>query len=91
MSPAAWSWIAAGVSIAGLWISGHNPRWGWGYGIGAQAVWVTYGWVTHQYGMIALSVAFVSIYSRNLYRWRGTLFRRAADERDSDLTEAGQR
>lgn len=76
MSPAAWSWIAAGVSVVGLWIGGFNPRWGWVYGIGCQAVWVTYGILTDQPGMIALSVAFVALYSRNILRWRGTRFER---------------
>lgn len=80
MSAAMWSWIAAAVSIAGLWISGHNPRWGWIYGIASQAVWVTYGLVTDQPGMLLLSVAFVILYGRNLRRWRGTRFQRAAAE-----------
>ncbi len=74
MSAAYWSWIAAGVSIAGLWISGLNPRWGWAYGIAAQAVWIAYGLATHQPGMLALSAAFLLIYGRNLWRWRHTRF-----------------
>jgi len=78
MSAAWWSWFAAAVSIGGLWIGGTNPRIGWIYGIASQAVWVTYGLVTNQPGMIALSVAFVSLYSRNIWRWRGTQFRPAS-------------
>jgi hypothetical protein len=74
VSPAAWSWVAAAVSIAGLWISGYSPRIGWLYGIASQGVWVAYGLVTDQPGMIALSVAFVVIYVRNLRRWRGVRF-----------------
>jgi hypothetical protein len=77
MSPATWSWIAAAVSVVGLWISGQNPRAGWAFGIACQAIWVTYGLSTSQPGMIALSVAFVALYSRNLWRWRGTRFERA--------------
>lgn len=80
MSIVAWSWLAAGVSILGLWISGLNPRTGWIYGLAAQAVWVCYGLVTDQPGMIALSVAFVVIYSRNLRRWKGTRFVRSAGQ-----------
>lgn len=78
MSPTLWSWIAAGVSIAGLYISGYSPRWGWIYGIASQAVWVAYGLATDQHGMIALSAAFLLIYGRNLWRWRGTTFTPAA-------------
>lgn len=77
MSPAIWSWIAAAVSIAGLWISGLNPRWGWAFGIATQAVWVTYGLATDQPGLLLLSAAFVGIYTRNLWRWRHTNFERA--------------
>ena len=76
MSAATWSWIAAVASIGGLWISGNNPRRGWLYGIACQAVWVAYGAATDQPGMIALSVAFVAIYGRNLRRWRHTRFER---------------
>jgi hypothetical protein len=75
MSASVWSWLAALVSIAGLWLSGHNPKIGWLYGIVSQGVWATYGLTTHQPGMIALSAAFVVIYTRNLRRWRGTRFR----------------
>lgn len=78
MSPGAWSWLAASLSIIGLWLSGYNPRVGWVYGIAIQAVWVAYGLDTDQPGMLALSAAFVAIYGRNLYRWRGTAFKRAA-------------
>lgn len=74
MSATTWSWVAAAVSVAGLWIAGFNPRTGWIYGIVSQGVWVTYGIATDQHGMIALSVAFVAIYSRNLWRWRFTRF-----------------
>ncbi len=78
MSPAAWSWLAAGVSIAGLWLGGINPRAGWVYGIASQAVWVSYGTMTQQPGMVALSVAFVGLYANNIRRWRGTRFERPA-------------
>lgn len=79
MSPAIWSWVAAAASVSGLWLSGYNPRWGWIYGICCQGVWTAYGWFTNQPGMIALSVVFVVIYTRNLRRWRGTRFQRAQD------------
>jgi hypothetical protein len=81
MTPASWSWIAAAISIAGLWIGGINPRIGWIYGIASQGLWVSYGWATDQPGMIALSVAFVAIYTRNLWRWRGTSFQLATREK----------
>jgi hypothetical protein len=87
MSASTWSWFAAAVSIAGLWISGYNPKAGWVYGIGSQAVWVTYGLATNQHGMIALSVAFVVIYARNLQRWRGTRFLRTARPRPGQVAE----
>ena len=90
MSAATWSWIAAGASIAGLWISGTNPRSGWVYGIVCQGVWVAYGLATEQPGMIALSVAFVIIYIRNLRRWRGHRFERAAKRAESAAAELGE-
>lgn len=82
MSAAVWSWIAAVVSVGGLWLAGINPRMGWVYGLGAQVVWALYGVMTQQPGMIALSVVFTLLYVRNLHRWRGTVFRRAAAASD---------
>lgn len=76
MSAATWSWFAAAVSVLGLWLSGLNPRIGWIYGLTSQAVWIAYGAETHQPGMLALSGAFLVLYSRNLWRWRGTHFHR---------------
>jgi hypothetical protein len=94
VSASLWSWIAAAASCAGLWLSGYNPRWGWVYGICCQGVWTAYGWFTHQPGMIALSVVFVVIYTRNLRRWRGTRFQRQpepAAEKEKTPCGAGAR
>lgn len=77
MSAEVWSWVAAAASIVGLWLSGQNPRWGWAYGIACQGIWTAYGLATGQSGMLALSAVFVVMYSRNLWRWRGTRFERA--------------
>jgi hypothetical protein len=87
LSASTWSWLAAVVSIVGLWIAGYNPRTGWIYGIASQAVWITYGLTTNQPGMIALSVAFVTIYLRNLWRWRGRRFERVVQHRPEPSTE----
>lgn len=75
MSPETWSWVVAGASALGLWVSGQNPRSGWIYGIACQALWVSYGLAIDQPGIVALSFVFVFIYSRNLHRWRRTDFR----------------
>jgi hypothetical protein len=89
VTPEQWSWIAAAVSIVGLWVGGHSPRAGWVYGIACQAVWAAYGWSTGQYGMIALSAAFVLIYLRNLNRNRGAQFIRPQLPADAQLVVDG--
>ena len=78
MSAAAWSWVAAAVSVLGLIISGQNPRGGWIFGGLSQGVWIAYGLATGQPGMIFLSAAFICLNSRNLWRWKGTRFERQA-------------
>lgn len=85
MSAATWSWIAAVVSVAGLWISGYNPKIGWAYGIISQGVWIAYGLATNQPGMIALSLAFIVIYLRNLRRWRGSRFERTPQRSEEQV------
>jgi hypothetical protein len=52
--------------VLSLWISGLNPRTGWAYGIASQSVWIAYGLLTHQPGMIALSGAYTGLYGRNI-------------------------
>jgi hypothetical protein len=75
MSTAAvWSWIAAVVSVAGLWLAGANPRAGWISGCVSQTVWAVYGGVTGQPGMIALSGVYIVLYGRALWNARGTQF-----------------
>jgi hypothetical protein len=78
VSNAVWSIVTAAVSVAGVWLAGHNPRWGWQWGLGAQVVWLVAGLATGRPGDVILSVVFTVIYLRNLRRWRGTRFQPAA-------------
>lgn len=90
MSPAAWSWVTAAVSISGLWVGGTNPRAGWIYSIANQSVWIAYGLATSQPGMIALSAAFIILNGRNLWRWKGTRFQPHTQGPIKADPEAGQ-
>lgn len=66
-----WSLVTMSASVTGLWLAGHDPRWGWWAGLPTQAVWVVGGLVTDRPGDIILSVIFTVIYVRNLRRARG--------------------
>ncbi len=78
MSSAWWSIVTAAVSVAGLWLSGKNPKFGWKWGLGAQVVWLTAGVLTGRPGDVILSVVFTVIYVRNLRLWRGIPIERPA-------------
>ena len=49
-----WSWALTAVGVTGLYFAGSRKRLGWAIGVGAQALWVAYGWV----------------YGRNFRRWK---------------------
>jgi hypothetical protein len=70
MSGLVWSIALAALGIAGLWRAGYGKRSGWVLGLAAQALWITYALVTHQWGFIASAVAYGFVYARNLLRGR---------------------
>lgn len=70
-----WSLITMGVSVGGLWLAGHEPSWGWWWGIGAQMVWIVAGIATQRPGDIILSIIFTILYVRNIRRNRGKSYR----------------
>lgn len=69
-----WSYITWPTTVAGSWLGSQNPRWGWVYGIVHQFVWVVEAYSTHRWGDLGNCVWFWFIYSRSLWRWRGTDF-----------------
>lgn len=74
-----WSLVTMAVSVVGLWLAGHEPSWGWWYGIGCQVVWTVEGTFTHRPGDIILSVVFAALYVRNIRRNRGASYRQQRD------------
>ena len=74
-----WSLVTMFVSVGGLWLAGHEPSWGWWWGIGAQVVWFAAGIATQRPGDVILSVIFTALYVRNIRRNRGASYRGQAD------------
>lgn len=64
------SWTLGGVAAAGVFIVGRKKTWGWLILVGAQAMWITYGIATRQYGFIASGALFATINGNNWRRWR---------------------
>lgn len=65
-----WSVGLAAVGILGIYLAGRKNLWGWAVGFGAQALWITYGIISAQYGFILSGVAYGIVYGRNWVRWR---------------------
>ncbi len=61
-----WSIALAVVGLTGLLIAARRPRIGWWFNIAAQAVWITYGITTAQYGFIVMSAGYTVAYVRLL-------------------------
>lgn len=70
-----WSLAVGALSIVGLFLSTTWPRIGWGYGLATQVPWAVYGALTHQRGIVLMSVVFAGFYVRALWRWRHTRLR----------------
>ncbi len=62
------SYILAVVGITGLLVAARRPRVGWWFNIASQAVWITFGAVTAQYGFIVMSAGYTIAYVRLLRR-----------------------
>lgn len=67
------TWVLFAVSVIGLWVSGSSPKIGWWLALINQlALWLPYAAWTQQSGLVATSLVFAALYSRNLWRWRDT-------------------
>lgn len=82
-----WSLVTMVASVGGLVLSGHEPRWGWWWGIPAQAVWFVAGAILHRPGDLILSVIFTRLYVHNLAKNKGASYRdqRAVAEQNRAL------
>lgn len=65
-----WSWVLTAVGVSGLYLAGRRSWIGWAVGLAAQALWLTYGLMSGQYGFIASAFAYGSVYTMNLRKWR---------------------
>lgn len=65
-----WSLALAAVGVLGIYLSGNKNYWGWGIGLGAQALWVVYAVVTQQWGFIISALAYGWVYGKNFLSWR---------------------
>ena len=70
MDPQWWSWILTAVGVTGIYVSGKRNYWGWGIGLGAQVLWLTYALTTGQYGFLVSAVAYGWVYAKNFRAWR---------------------
>lgn len=61
-----WSWVLSALGCTALLLAGSGRRSGWALGLASQAAWVSYALATRQYGFILASVAYGSVYARNL-------------------------
>lgn len=63
-----WSYLLAGVGIAGLLIAPHRPRTGWAVNIAAQTLWAVYAVATGQPGFLLSAAVYAVAYVRLLRR-----------------------
>lgn len=65
-----WSIVLAATGILGLYLAGSKNVLGWAVSFGAQALWVIFAIVTHQYGFILSALAYGWVYGRNYLKWK---------------------
>lgn len=63
-------WILSVLLIVNLYLMGNKTIWGPISGIIAQAVWVVYGIMTRQYGLVPGVVVLLLINIRNWRKWK---------------------
>lgn len=64
-----WSYLLAFVGLAGFWLAGKKIWWAWYVNIANQALWVTYGIVTAQWGFLVGAGFYTVVFVQNAYKW----------------------
>src|SRR5690242_11606362 len=92
MSASDTSWLLFAIGCFGLWLSGVSPKAGWRFAIASQILaWLPYSIFTQQWGMAAMSVVFVGLYAKNLWRWRNSEMRLTTPERSESVESSPER
>lgn len=65
-----WSIVLGAAGVLSLWLAGDKRLSAWIVGLGTQGLWLVYALVTAQYGFLISCAAFVSVYVRNLVKWK---------------------
>lgn len=78
----AWSWALLVLSLTSTWLAGSGRISAWVVGLVSQALWLTYGVVTAQWGFAVSALAFAVVHGRNLVRARRRR-RRARDRAEA--------
>jgi len=53
-----------------LWLAGSGRRSGWIVGLCIQALWLSYGIATQQWGFLVSACAYSLVIGRNLAKWK---------------------
>ena len=69
MIPVWWSFLLASVGIVGILATAQHRWWGFGLGIGAQALWVAYALFTGQPGFVLSALAYTCAYGYGAVKW----------------------
>ena len=65
-----WSWFLALFGITGIFFVGKKTLSGWLILLFNECLWVCYALSTHQYGFIAASFAYGTVYVRSYFLWK---------------------
>jgi hypothetical protein len=64
-----WSWVLTIVGVTGFLLAGQKIWWAWYLNIANQALWLSYGVVTEQWGFVAGGVVYTVVFVRNAAVW----------------------
>jgi hypothetical protein len=62
-----WSWALTGIGLTCLYLMSTGRAWPWLAACFAQSAWITYGFVTHQFGFVVSGCAYAVV---QLVGWR---------------------
>ena len=65
-----WSWILAAIGVTGIFLVGRKTIWGWLILCVNECLWIAYALATHQYGFIAMALAYAAVYIKSYIHWR---------------------
>ena len=75
-----WSWVLSATGAMGLYLAGRKVWWSWWVNLASQPLWAIYSIQTKQWGFLASTALYGTVFLRNAVYWTRENRKQALDE-----------